>query len=471
MLRHLHLFDATWYRQSCLEWRDQPIDPLLHYLALGWRLQREPLPGFSGSRYRRLLAELGQGQDSGVAGADICPLLDALRRIEHHQLQPVQLQQLRVREPVWEAHAKGGSALLPGLTLAGALSSETGLGQAARNLAAALKCADVGVRLYDLPLPGRQGDGSLSGRLDRWISTETVLLVLPLGREALAPLRALGERRVLLYPSWELERPPADCLELLERHVDGFWAPSSFIAAMLQPLGQPVRLIPQPMRIPSELELRAAQRSRGDRPFTVLTYCDLDSYPARKNPLAALEAFQRAFPGRRDLRLVVKVRGRHGRGIRRLLRQRSAHDSRLQLLDQTLSRQQVDQLIFSCDCFISLHRSEGVGFGPAEALSAARPVVTTAYGGVTDFIHAETAWPVGYEMVPVLPGEYPHGEGQHWAEPHLEEAVAALRWIEAHREAAQAKAAAGRQWLQEHQSIEAIARRLRSFGSSSSNPS
>lgn len=450
LLRQFRLFDPVWYRQSCVEWWDQPIDPLLHYLALGRQLGREPVPGFH---------RCGLG------------LLTLLQRLEQGDLQPELLPSLPSCEPVWQPQVDAGAALTPGLTLCGALSSETGLGQAARNLTEALDRSGLSPRLYDLPMLGRQGDDSFKHRLDGWISTDTVLLVLPLGREALAPLRAMGQRRVLLYPSWELEQPPDDCVALLLQHVDGFWAPSSFIAAMLRHLGKPVTLVPQPMRIPPDAALEASRLREGQRPFTVLTYCDLDSYPARKNPLAAVAAFQRAFPGRQDLRLRVKVRGRHGRDIRQQLRQQVAVDSRLQLLDQTLSRQQVDQLLLDCDCFLSLHRSEGVGFGPAEALASAKPVVTTHYGGVTDFIHPETAWPVGYERVPIRAGDYPFGQGQFWAEPRLEEAVAALRWIEAHREAAQARAVQGRRWLQEHQSIEAMARRLRKFGNSSSNPS
>lgn len=41
-LRRHGLFDPAWYRQSCVEWVDQPIDPLLHFLALGGRLAVGP---------------------------------------------------------------------------------------------------------------------------------------------------------------------------------------------------------------------------------------------------------------------------------------------------------------------------------------------------------------------------------------------------------------------------------------------
>ena len=67
------------------------------------------------------------------------------------------------------------------------------------------------------------------------------------------------------------------------------------------------------------------------------TYLDFDSFSARKNPTAAVRAFQAAFPGgQRDVRLIVKVRGgRHSgdAGMRKWLAETASADPRIEIID------------------------------------------------------------------------------------------------------------------------------------------
>jgi glycosyltransferase involved in cell wall biosynthesis len=55
-------------------------------------------------------------------------------------------------------------------------------------------------------------------------------------------------------------------------------------------------------------------------------------------------------------------------------------------------------------------------------MAMGKPVIATAYSGNMDFCNEETALLVPYDLLPVKPGEYPHWEGQHWAEPDVEAA-------------------------------------------------
>jgi glycosyltransferase involved in cell wall biosynthesis len=43
-----------------------------------------------------------------------------------------------------------------------------------------------------------------------------------------------------------------------------------------------------------------------------------------------------------------------------------------------------------------------------------------------EYMSAAVAFPIGYRLVPVKPGEYPHDNGQFWAEADPEEAAARL---------------------------------------------
>ena len=175
------------------------------------------------------------------------------------------------------------------------------------------------------------------------------------------------------------------------------------------------------------------------------------------SPSRPVKAFRQAFEQDQDVRLIVKLRGGDlEHEIRKQLEIIANSDSRITILDKTISRQEIEQLVLRCDAFISLHRSEGFGFGPAEALAAGKPVVTTRYGGVADFIHPETAYPVGFNLVPVGLGEYHQAEGQMWAEPIIEDAVEALMKIKADTSAASAIGNAGREWMIKNHGIEAV---------------
>jgi glycosyltransferase involved in cell wall biosynthesis len=103
-------------------------------------------------------------------------------------------------------------------------------------------------------------------------------------------------------------------------------------------------------------------------------------------------------------------------------------------------------LIATSSAFLSLHRSEGFGRGPAEAMLLGVPVTLTDYSGTQDFGTPDCTLLVDHELVPVRPEEYP-GEGQCWAEAIAAAAADHLRWIHQNRPKAKMLAARGRQQI------------------------
>ena len=82
----------------------------------------------------------------------------------------------------------------------------------------------------------------------------------------------------------------------------------------------------------------------------------------------------------------------------------------------------------ACDIVLSLHRSEGFGLVPAEAMLAGLPVVATDWSGTQDFLTPESAALVPARLVPV---HDPRGvydlPGAVWAEPDVSVAANHLR--------------------------------------------
>lgn len=228
----------------------------------------------------------------------------------------------------------------------------------------------------------------------------------------------------IVYPAWELSQYPKEWARQLDR-FDEIWAPSRFVQESLSPV------VSKPLvHMPLACEVVLSEfRSR--RYFNIpesscafLFFFDLRSYAARKNPLAVVKAFEmlRAKHSMMDVCLVLKLHGADsvpdGRAV--IDKITSMDRGHVILIDRELTDNDVKNLVRCCDVFVSLHRSEGFGRGLAEAMSLAKPVVATAYSGNMDFMDENTAGLVGYELIPVKDGEYPHFEGQVWADADVD---------------------------------------------------
>jgi glycosyltransferase involved in cell wall biosynthesis len=158
---------------------------------------------------------------------------------------------------------------------------------------------------------------------------------------------------------------------------------------------------------------------------------DLNSMIARKNPQAVLKAFQQAFATSEfNVGLVIKTfPPRRPEPLWELLKAAAASDQRITIIEADLERPSILALLACCDVYVSLHRSEGLGMGLAEALQLGLDVIATDYGGNTDFYTGPLSHPIPYHLIPVQPGDYPYHQGMVWAEPDLDAAVAVMRQV------------------------------------------
>jgi glycosyltransferase involved in cell wall biosynthesis len=339
--------------------------------------------------------------------------------------------------------------------ISGFLKSEIGLGEAARSIIKAVDSARVPVSLHDYPLKGRNLASEYADRIEKQNLSKFQLVVLP-PTELNRCGRIAKEVNSILYPYWELPRLNPKWVRKAQAFRE-IWAPSRYIEKMFLDAGFRTTLVPQPVRIQ---ELRDSVPHR-DSKLKILTYFDFDSRPARKNIHGTIQAFQQAFPVHGDVELLIKCRGAHDEGTRSYLGGQIASDRRLTLIDSYLSLQEMSDLLTGCDVFISLHRSEGFGFGPAEALAAGKPVISTDYSGTTDFISEDTGYPVRYSLIPVKKGEYPEWKDQEWADPDINHAAEVLQSIYTNPEEARIKGMKGREFMINNHSPEVIGKQIK----------
>lgn len=283
---------------------------------------------------------------------------------------------------------------------------------------------------------------------------ETATDQLPLVRATIGETLIPSSYNVL-RTYWELPSAPASWQPMLE-WIDEIWAPNAFVAdAFRSVFSGPIVVLPPCVEPEPPENLPRSHFGLKDGVFYFLFSFDYFSYPARKNPVGVLQAFQAAFD-KDDARvgLVIKSTGSrtHFPEIRAIINRAAKTDPRIVVIDSTLTRGEIVSLIADCDCYLSLHRSEGFGLGMVEAMVHAKPVIATDFSGSQDFLSAETGFPVPCRLRPVRQGEYLNSDGQVWAEPDIEAASQAMRDVVADPETTAQRALAGQAFVRERYS-------------------
>ena len=90
---------------------------------------------------------------------------------------------------------------------------------------------------------------------------------------------------------------------------------------------------------------------------------------------------------------------------------------------------EMNTLLSLCDCYASLHRSEGYGLSIAEAMTLGKPVVVTAYSGNMDITTPAISLLVKYRLTEIDRDYGFYRKGWVWADPDLEHTAESLRYL------------------------------------------
>lgn len=321
-----------------------------------------------------------------------------------------------------------------GINIIGFIRAEMGIGESSRLAARAATAADVPFGVLNFPKTSiRMEDRSWAHK--EIANPEYAVNVIHTNADTMRSVHHyfgedLFNRRFNIgYWHWELPDFPDDFCDGFN-FVSEIWAPSNFVVESIAKKSPvPVVRIPHGVEVNPPADIGRATFGLPDDKFLFFSMYDTHSYQKRKNPQGAIQAFKQAFAvNDPSVGLVVKLNHSHANPsdldeIRGLV---DGH-SNIYVIDQIMSRSEVDGLLNCTDSFVSLHRSEGFGLGLAEAMYLGKPVIGTYWSGNTDFMNATNSCIVDYSIVGVGEDWGPYKGYQTWAEPDLGHAAHHMR--------------------------------------------
>ncbi len=332
----------------------------------------------------------------------------------------------------------------PLLNVAGYFRAELGIGEAARLLLRGLEaaglpyqtvsCAET-VSRQDHPFATRDGGGATSDINIVCVNADQT----PIFAQTMGPEFYQGRYTIGVW-FWEVEEFPSAFRPAFD-HVDEVWVATEFMREVLAKVSpKPVHKFHLPLVRPNSPAALPAGPTGTDGRFTFLFSFDFMSILERKNPFGAIEAFKRAFaPNEGPVLLIKTINGNRTASDLERVRLAAADRPDIIVSDGYLSAAEKDALMARCDCYVSLHRSEGFGLTMAEAMSLGKPVIATGYSGNLEFMTPENSYLCSFEYTEVGPGSAPYPPDCRWAQPNLDEASAFMRQVYRQQEEARAR--------------------------------
>jgi glycosyltransferase involved in cell wall biosynthesis len=173
-----------------------------------------------------------------------------------------------------------------------------------------------------------------------------------------------------------------------------------------------------------------AELGLNDETFVFAFQFDMASTIERKNPQDVVAAFLRAFPRpSSDTMLIIKTMNGDWRPASMAhLRRIVAGRRDIGLIDEYWPEDVNSAFYGDNDCYVSLHRAEGLGIGMARAMAAGKPVIATGYSGNLEFMTGRNSVLVPFKRTEI--GSNPVFAAKSiWAEPDVDAAADAIRAV------------------------------------------
>lgn len=329
-----------------------------------------------------------------------------------------------------------------GVNLYGFAYGELGIGEDLRMAVACCEAANIPYHVVNVDAGNiRQADNLLKGKTHELHGKELPpyknnIFCLPAFDTASRVFMQKGASAFEGYHNigwwpWELSVFPNAWQPHAFKLVDEVWASSTFLEEMYKrSADKPVHLVPLAVSVDRIKRHPRKYYGLPENKYLFLYVFDFNSSVARKNPMAAVNAFKQAFPQTdKTVGLVLKTMNANPDNLEwQEFLNECKSDKRIQVLTETMDRPDVLGLIDCCDNYVSPHRAEGFGRSIAEAILLGKSVIATNYSGNIDYVESKSL--VKSTIIQVNPKEYHwlnESDVANWAEVSVEEITRVMK--------------------------------------------
>lgn len=324
-----------------------------------------------------------------------------------------------------------------GINIIGYIKGEFGIGEAARlNIKAAQEVGlPVSLVNYEAITVHRNEDTTFTNFSKEFPYPINLIQISPseVGNFMLDEIASgLKGKYNILYVAWESEYIPEEYIKNIS-HFDEIWVPSKFCQETLSRISKvPVINIPHPVEIHLQPTTDVdALHFYETSQFNFLFIFDYNSTLERKNTLNLIKAFQKAFDkDNQQVALTIKTSSakKFATEKEELIAAIGAYQN-IKIVEKIFDKNSLNHIMNGCDCYVSLHRSEGFGLTMAEAMCLNKPVIATGYSGNMEFMDFQNSFLVNYEKTTAGENRINYDKNTIWSEPDVDHAASLMKYV------------------------------------------
>jgi glycosyltransferase involved in cell wall biosynthesis len=232
-----------------------------------------------------------------------------------------------------------------------------------------------------------------------------------------------GKINILTDYGWEESGFPQKYVDDFNRELDGIAVTSTYVKKVLIDNGVrvPISAVGDGVDHIHRTQSKRLSKNLG----TKFKFLHVSSGFPRKGIDVLLSAYVRAFSKNDNVSLIIKTFPNIHNNVEdqiEKIRLCNPDCGEILSINQDLDHEYLIDLYNQCDVLVAPSRGEGFGLPIAEAMLCGLPVITTGYGGQTDFCTNENAWLIDYTFKKAE--THMELEDSVWAEPdtrHLAE--------------------------------------------------
>jgi GT2 family glycosyltransferase len=267
-------------------------------------------------------------------------------------------------------------------------------------------------------------------------------------------------RRKVGWTMLEVTGLPQEWVDGCNR-MDEVWVPASFNVETFRSSGVTVPIRVMPLGVDIDYFNPGIT---GFRPTSRFTFLSVFEWGERKGADLLLRAFAEEFKESEDVLLLLAVYNRdpgvdvHEEVAKLRL---PASPPIVVMLNPEFADHQMGALYRSADCFVLPTRGEGWGMPVLEAMACGLPVISTAWSGPADFLHAGVGYPLEVRSMVKAVAKCPWYEGFEWADPDADHLRFLMREVVDRPEQARARGLAAAAEVAGKYTVEHAAARVR----------